>query len=270
MNTIWAVALITLKEGLRYKILYGVIISGLLVMIFSLLISGLFMRDIVKVTLDLCLSAVSIGGLLVPFFLTISLLARDIENKTIYTLLARTISRQQYILGRFLGLSLLTALIMGILMVATLLSVKGATYIYPAHFFKNLAYSPILVYAVMALIGTMVLNSMVFLWCSVTTSSFLATLLTLSTYVIGQTVEDMVHFISLKVPGVEISPLVQIAVKASLYAFPNLAAFDLKQQAAHSLGFHFEELALLLLYGSCYISIMLLITIAIFKRRDLT
>lgn len=270
MRSVWAVALITLKESLRYKVLYGILISALLVMIFSLLISGLFMRDIIKVTLDICLSAVSIGGLFVPFFLTINLLARDIENKTIYTLLARAISRKTYIIGRFLGLSLLTILIMGILTGSTLLTAKSATYLYPSHFFEHLAYSPIVVYATMALLGIMVLNSVVFFWCSITTSSFLATLLTFSTYIVGQSVEDMVHFMSLKVPEVEISSAVQIAVKAALYIFPNLAAFDLKQQAAYSLNFNCQELFFLAMYGGCYIAIMLLTSILVFNRRDLT
>lgn len=270
MRTLWAVALITLKESLRHKVLYGILISALLVMIFSLLISGLFMRDIIKVTLDLCLSAVSIGGLLVPFFLTINLLARDIENKTIYTLLARSVSRETYILGRFLGLSLLAVLIMGILTGSTLLTAKGATYLYPSHFFEHLSYIPIVVYAIIALLGIMVLNSVVFFWCSVTTSSFLAMLLTFSTYIVGQSVEDMVHFLSLKTPGVEISSTVQLAVKAALYIFPNLAAFDLKQQAAYSLAFKYQELLFLAGYGICYIAVMLSLSILVFRRRDLT
>lgn len=269
MRLVWAVALVTLKESLRYKVIYGIFISSLLIMISSLLISGLFMRDIIKVTLDICLSAVSIGGLFVPFFLTINLMARDIENKTIYTLLARAISRQNYILGRFLGLALLTILIMGILTGSALLTAKSATYLYPSHFFEHLAYSPIVIYAIMAFLGIMVLNSVVFFWCSITTSSFLATLLTFSTYVVGQSVEDMVHFMSLKVPEVEISTTVQIAVKTALYIFPNLAAFDLKQQAAHSLSFNFQELFILSLYGCCYITIMLLISVLVFRRRDL-
>ena len=270
MRTVWAVALITLKESLRHKVLYGILISAVLVMFFSLLISGLFMRDIIKVTLDLCLSAVSIGGLLVPFFLTINLLARDIENKTIYTLLSRTISRQTYILGRYVGLSLLTALIMGILTGSTLLTAKCATFLYPSHFFEHLTYSPIMVYAFMALLGTMVLNSVVFFWCSITTSSFLATLLTFSTYIVGQSIEDMVRFMSLKIPEVEISSTVQVTVKAASYLFPNLAAFDLKQQAAYSLNFNNQELFFLLMYGGCYIAIMLLISILAINRRDLT
>ena len=269
MRIVWAVALITLKESLRHKVLYGIFVCALLVMVCSLLISGLFMRDIIKVTLDFCLSAVSIGGLLVPFFLTINLLARDIENKTIYTLLAKAISRKTYILGRFLGLSLVACLIICILTGSAMLTAKGATYLYPAHFFEHLTYGPILIFAIMALIGVMLLNSVVFFWCSITTSSFLATLLTFSTYIIGHSVEDMVRFMSLKTPGVEISSVVQVAVKTALYIFPNLAAFDLKQQAAYSLNFNYLELFYMAMYGGCYIAIMLFLSILVFNRRDL-
>ena len=75
MNNILAVISITFKEGLRQRILYGVIISALLLMFFAVLFSGLFMRDISKIILDFCLSAVSIGGLLIPFFLAVNLLS---------------------------------------------------------------------------------------------------------------------------------------------------------------------------------------------------
>ncbi len=51
-----------------------------------------------------CLSAISLGGLLVPLFLAVSLLSKDIERKTVYTILSRPISRSKYILGKFGGL----------------------------------------------------------------------------------------------------------------------------------------------------------------------
>lgn len=269
MNTILAISLITFKEGLRYRILYGIVVCAIFMMISSLLISGFFMRDIVKVTLDICLAAVTLGGLLVPFFLTITLLARDIENKTIYTLLAKTVSRKSYIIGRYLGLSLLTLLIMSILTVSTLITTFCSTLIYPDHFFKHLSYIPIVVNLFAAFFGVLVLNSVVFLWCSLLSSSFLATLLTISTYVIGQSVEEMVYFMSQKTPGVEISPITQGVVKLTLYIFPNLAAFDVKLAAAHSLPLHYQELLYLTIYGVSYIAVMLFLSIRVFQRRDL-
>lgn len=270
MNSILPIAAITFKEGVRRRVLYGVLIASLLLILFAVLVSGLFMRDILKVLLDICLSSISIGGLLVPIFLAINLVAGDIENRTIYTLLARDISRSSYMLGKFLGLAMLTGTIILILTLATLLATYCATLIYPSHFFSHLSLFPVLVCILMTFLGILVLNSTVLLWCSVTTSSFLTTLLTLSTYVIGHSAEDMVRFMELQIDNINISLATQTTVKAALYIFPNLAAFDLKQQAAYGLLIPQREIAFLCLYGFFYISIILSLAIFFFKRRDLS
>lgn len=268
-RSIWPIALLTFKEGLRYRVLYGVLTFAILFMLFTVLISGLFMRDIQKIILDLSLSAVSLAGLLVPFFLAITLLSRDIEQQTAFTILARPIARSHYILGKYLGLSLLTCLIVAILTGCTFCTVQGAQFIYPG-FFSALKPASILISCLMSLVGILVLNGCVFLWCSLTTSSFLATLLTFATYIIGQTSEDLVRFMSLQTPGVEVSALTQKTVKVALYIFPNLAAFDFKYQAAYGLAIPSQEILLLLLYGAAYSAVMLLLTIQIFSRRDLS
>lgn len=269
MKIIWSVALITFKEGLRQRLLYGIVIVALLLILFAVLISGLFMRDVLKVLLDICLATVSVGGLLIPFFLSVNLLAGDIEKRTIYTLLSRNITRNHYLLGKFLGLGLLTGLVMALLTASTLLATMLASLIYPAHYFANFSLYPVLASTLMAFLGIQVLNSTVFLWCSVTTSSFLATLLTISTYVIGHSVEDVVRFMSLKIKGAEISATTEWTANITLYAFPNLAAFDLKQLAAHGLTIALREAAVLTLYGTSYIAIMLLCAAFFFRRRDL-
>lgn len=270
MKNIWALAIITLKEGLRQRLLYGVLVFSFLLIFFAILISGLFMRDILKVLLDICLSAVNIGGLLVPFFLSINLLAGDIEKRTIYTLLSRNISRNAYLLGKFLGLALLTGLVMAILTVTTLLATWIATLIYPSNFFQHFSIFPIIYSSFFAFLGIQVLNSTVFLWCSITTSSFLATLLTISTYFIGHSVEDVVRFMSLNIKGVEIALQTELTAKLALYTFPNLAAFDLKHLAVYSLPMSFHELSVLCIYGVSYIIFMLFLTSIFFKRRDLS
>lgn len=269
MKTIWPIAIITFKEGLRHRVLYGVVVFSLLLIAFSVLFSGFFMRDILKITLDLCLSAVSVGGLLVPFFLGITLLSGDIEQKTIYTLLARQVSRTDYILGKFVGFGLLAASIVAILTCSTLFAIWGFTLVYPQHYLSDLSIQSILIASGMSLIGIFILNSTVILWSSMTTSSFLATLLTLATYIVGQTVEDLVHFMTLEIPGVTISPIVKVIVETALYVFPNLAAFDFKQEAAHGLQIDYVELVQLIVYGSAYMAGILILAILFFRKRDL-
>ncbi|MDH3391661.1 MAG: ABC transporter permease [Desulfobulbaceae bacterium] len=269
MKTIWPLALLTFKDGLRYRILYGILVFAFFLMFFALLISGLFMRDILKIILDICLSAVSLGGLLIPIFLSINLLSGDIEHKTIYTILARPISRTQYILGKFLGLVLLTSSVMIILTGATMLTVWGATFTFAPHFLSTLSVGSILISCFTALLGVLVLQSTVFLWSSVTTSSFLATLLTLATYLIGQTVEDIVRFMSLKGTGAQISPGIQKTVHAVMYVFPNLAAFDLKKYAAYGIDIPAAEVEMLMLYSITYVSVALILAVLVFQKRDL-
>ena len=269
MKTVWPIALISFKEALRHRVVYGVVLFALLFNVTAVMISGLFMRDILKITLDICLSVVSVGGLLVPFFLAINLLSGDIEQRTIYTILARPASRGTYILGKFIGLGLLASLIIGILTFTTLLAVWGATQIYPEHFFESLSVLSIILSSLMTLLGILTLNSIVVLWCCVTTSSFLATLLTLATYIVGQTVEDLVHFISVQMPGVEISPAVKAILHITMYIFPNLAAFDFIQQAAHGLVINFQEVFLVTAYGGAYMTVILFVAVLYFNKRDL-
>lgn len=270
MKNTTAIALISFKEGLRHRVLYGVLIFALLLMIFAVLISGLFMRDISKIILDQCLSAINIGGLLIPFFLAINLLARDIEKRTIFTILARPISRYQYVLGKYFGIVLLTGSVMAVLSVATFFSVWIGKLIYGAHFFSG--YSPLAIIAgiLMSFLGLMVLNAIVVLWCSITTSAFIATLLTLFTYLIGQTVDDVVRFLAYEInlSDAEVSNAVKLAVDAAQYIFPNLSAFDVKLQAAHGILIPFSDMAVLGLYGIGYIAAVLSVSVLILNRRD--
>ena len=228
------------------------------------------MRDISKVTIDLCLAAINIGGLLVPFFLAVDLLAKDIERRTILTILARAISRNEYILGKFGGLILLTGAIMGVLTCAALVAIWSSIQLYGEVYFAGLSWSAVLIAIGTSYLGMIVLNAVVIMWCSVTTSSFLATILTLFTYVIGQTVEDVVRFVSVKTPGVEIAPILQKAANLTLYIFPNLAAFDFKLEAAHGISMPAEHLFFLFIYAIGYSTVVLLLSILVFRRRDLT
>ena len=270
MKNIAAISLISFKEGLRHRVLYGVVVFALLVMAFAVLISGLFMRDISKVILDLCLSAVNVGGLLIPFFLAVNLLSRDIEKRTIFTILARPISRTQYILGKYFGIGLLTGTVMAVLTCATFLSVWIGRLIYGAGFFTTFSTGAVFAGILISFLGMMVLNALVVLWCSITTSAFISTLLTLLTYLIGQSIDDVVRFLGSEIhlSGAEISQSVKLAVQAAQYIFPNMAAFDIKLQAAHGILIPFSDMFFLGAYGAGYIAVVLSVSALIFSRRD--
>jgi ABC-type transport system involved in multi-copper enzyme maturation permease subunit len=269
LNSIWPIAKITFKEGVRHRVVYGVIVASCFLIFFSIILCGLFMRDLLKVLLDICLSATSISGLLVPLFFAINQLRGDIDRKTIYTILSRPVSRAQYIFGRFLGLALLSGTLICITTMATLISVYGATFVYPSNIFANLSAGAILLNSFLLFFGIQILNSCVLFWTSLTSSSFLATLLTISTYLIGHTVTDLIRFIKAQGETVYVHPFIQNIVFTTQYIFPNLAAFDQKQFAAHGLSISYYEILLLITYGVFYCTIMVLLSIFFFQKRDL-
>jgi len=270
MRKIAAISLISFKEGLRNRVLYGIVLVALFMMVFAILISGFFMRDVSKVMLDLCLATVNVGGLLVPFFLAIHLLARDIERRTVFSILSRPVSRGTYLLGKFGGLLLLTAAIMTLLTSFTLLTAWAGKLVYGDRFFSSYSPSSVLLSVWLSFCGMMMLNSMVVLWCSMTTSSFLATLLTLATYLIGQSVDDIIRFIRMEGSDLQISEAVKMTVAAAQYLFPNLAAFDYKMQAARGAIISLTEISSLTGYAVAYMTVVLIAAIAFFKRRELS
>lgn len=270
MNSICAIALLSYKEGLKHRVLYGMVLFALILMAFAVLISGLFLRDISKVILDLCLSAVNVGGLLIPFFLAVHLLARDIEKRTIFTILSKPVSRSTYIVGKYFGIVLLTGTVMAILAGVTFLAVWSGQLVYGDRFFAEFSLQAVMLSLALSFVGLMVLNALVVLWCSITTSAFLATILTLFTYVIGHTIDDVVRFLSAEASrsGAQIADTVRHSVRFAQYLFPNLSAFDIKLQAAHGIVIPTGDAAFLVIYGIAYIAALLSLSVIIFSRRD--
>jgi len=266
----WAICRITFKEGIRQRVLYGAVLFAGAVIFFSVLASGLFMRDIAKITLDICLTAINLGGLLVPFFLAVQMLARDMERRTVYSILSRPLSRSQYVLGKFGGLALLAAALMATLTLATVAAIFLARAMYAPVFFKGFSWGPVFLSIFVSYLGMLVFIAAVVLWSMVTTSSFLATMLTLATYIIGHSVEEMVRFVLSRTPGVEITPMVTWTVRGAQYLFPNLAAFDLKLVAAHGLAVTWGHVGFLIAYAIACASAMLTLAMLVFRKRDLT
>ena len=269
MKKIYATALLTIKEGIRQRIILGIFVFSLTACCFAVLIGGMFMRDIAKVIIDFCLTAVNLGGLLIPFFLAINFLSKDIENKTIFTILARTVSRSQYIIGTYFGLISLAVLIMVILTCATFLSIFTGQLLYGTDFFQSVSYVAISIAAIGSLFSVMLLSSLVILWSTLTANSFLVTILTFFTYIIGNSINDVVTFIKADISDVEISPITQTIINTVQFLFPNLAAFDLKAQAAHGIIMPPVQLLTLAGYGITYTVAVLALAVIFFKHRDI-
>jgi hypothetical protein len=94
----------------RLKVFYFLLLFALLLIGSSLFMAQLTFQQELKILKDVSLGAMSIFTSLLAIVATAQLLPRDIEDRTIYTILAKPVPRYEYLLGRLGGVLLLLAL----------------------------------------------------------------------------------------------------------------------------------------------------------------
>ena len=107
MRPIWVLAVNTFKEVIRDRILYALIVFAILLIGFSLALGQLSFAEQARISTDFGLGAIHLCAVVLAVFIGSNLVYKEIEKKTILTILVRPISRVQFILGKSLGLTLL-------------------------------------------------------------------------------------------------------------------------------------------------------------------
>src|SRR3954471_9728461 len=100
MRAIVLIAVNVFRESVRDKVLYNLVLFAILLMGASFLIGQLTAGQDVKIIKDLGLAATSIFGLFIAVFIGIQLVAKEVERRSIYSLLSKPIDRYQLILGK--------------------------------------------------------------------------------------------------------------------------------------------------------------------------
>ena len=112
----WVIAVYTWREGIRKKTLVGFLILSLLVIFGSSLMSSFLDQTTVgesesdidlKLIKDICVTTISLFGVLITIFISASVVPNEVENKVIYTVLSKPVRRFQYLLGKFAGVQMI-------------------------------------------------------------------------------------------------------------------------------------------------------------------
>lgn len=108
MKSIWVLAKNTYMEIIRDRILYGLLVFAFLLIGMSLALGELSFAEQSRISANFGFTAIHLSMVALSIFVGSTLVAREIDKKTILTLLARPISRPQFLLGKCLGLTLIT------------------------------------------------------------------------------------------------------------------------------------------------------------------
>ena len=123
MRAISLVAINVFRESVRDKVLYNLVAFAVLLIAASFLLGQLTGGQDIKIIKDLGLAAISLFGVLIAVFIGIGLVWKEVEKRSIYSVLSKPVTRHQFVLGKYCGL-LLTLLVNVAVMTVALL--RGA------------------------------------------------------------------------------------------------------------------------------------------------
>lgn len=112
---IYAISINTFREAVRDRVLYGVLGFACAVLLFTLAIAELSVHEQERVVADVGLASISFFSVIVSMFLGSSLLYKEIERKTLYVILPKPIRREEFLLGKYLGIFLTAAVFVALM-----------------------------------------------------------------------------------------------------------------------------------------------------------
>ena len=107
---VWAIGRNTLTDLVRQKVFYFLLIFALLVIGNSAFIAKLSFQEQFQMLKDISLGAMSVFSALLAILATANFLPKDMEDRTIYTILAKPVPRHCYLLGKLCGILALLAI----------------------------------------------------------------------------------------------------------------------------------------------------------------
>lgn len=251
-----AITLNTFREAVRDRVLYNLILFVLL-LVASAPLFGEISIDIERLILvNVGLSAISLFGVVIAIFIGIGLVSKEIEKRTLYTILSRPVRRWEFIAGKFSGL-LLT------LVVNTALMTLG---LYIALFFSaegiKKGDAGLLIAVYFIILQLMMMIGITLLFSSFSSPIFSA-IFAFAIFVIGTFALDLRNFAALA------HGVTRWLATAAAYAVPNFASLNVISQVAHEQPINAHLVTLNTLYALLYSAAATAGAVLIFERRNL-
>jgi ABC-type transport system involved in multi-copper enzyme maturation permease subunit len=255
-HRITCIASNTFREAARDRVLYNLIAFAVLLSGAAILV-GQISIDIEKlVVINLGLTAVSLFGVVIAIFIGIGLVSKEIEKRTLYTVLSRPVRRWEFIVGKFFGLAV--TLVVNAFFMA--IGVFGAL-LYVAHKFQK-PDGWVLVALYFIILQFVIICSLALLFSSFS-SPLLSAVLAFSLFVIGTFSEDLRNFAAMANGGTK------WLATAVAYIVPNFSALNVISSVAHGQPVPGQLIVYNTVYALLYASMALCGAVLIFQRRNL-
>jgi ABC-type transport system involved in multi-copper enzyme maturation permease subunit len=244
----------TFREAVRDRVLYNLIVFVLLITAAAVFLGDLTDGYEARTIVNLGLSAMLMFGVFIAIFVGVGLVSKEIEKRTIYSVLSKPVGRGQFIVGRYLGLCLTLLVNVAVMAVGVTLAllIVGGGRLAPA------------VWGAVSLIylELTIITAVAILFSSFS-SPALSALLTFMVFIIG-------HFsASLRDFAVNLgSESAKLFFSFLYYFLPNLSHYSFITSAAHGDVPPISYLLTAIAYTIFYASIVIAASALIFSRRN--
>ncbi|HEY1263621.1 MAG TPA: ABC transporter permease subunit [Terriglobales bacterium] len=250
------IALNTFREAVRDRVLYNLIAFALLLVGAAILV-GQISIDIERlVVVNLGLTAVSLFGVVIAIFIGIGLVSKEIDKRTLYTVLSRPVRRWEFIVGKFFGLA-------GTLAVNTAFMAVGvfAALLYVSHRLQK-PDGWILIALFFIVLQFLMITALALLFSSFS-SPLLSAVFAFSLFVVGSFAEDLRGFAAMT------SGITRWLATGAAYLIPNFSALNVIGSVAHGQPVAGQLIVYNTIYAVFYAAMALSGAVLIFEHRNL-
>jgi len=259
LNRIFAIALNTFKEAGRNRAFIGLMLGALIMIMASFIMSELVVFDQRRrIVQDFGLFFISFAGVVISIIVGVLLVFKELERKTIYSLLSKPVFRHEFIVGRYLGIFLILVAM-----------VAGLTLAW--HFVllvRDVPIRPVFTMGAVLILAELSIVAAVAILFSSFSSPVLSGIFTFGIFVLGRQIyfiEDMLRASKgIFVTAPQLRPLGEGVSRV----FPDLSMFDISKEILLEVevtwGYVFQSMG----YGLAYVVLLVSLAALIFQRRD--
>lgn len=246
----------TFREAVRDRVLYNLIFFALL-MVGTAPLFGEISIGLERIILvNLGLTAIALFGVVIGIFIGTGLVSKEIEKRTLYTILSRPVQRWQFILGKFGGLAM-TLTVNATFMAAGFFI---ALFVVTKQFQRGDLAVVVALYFI--LLQFLIVTAVTLLFSTFSTPLF-ASVFSFALFLIGNFADDLRGFASMA-PG-----LTGMIARGLSYVVPNFGALNIISKAAHGETPGAALIGMSTAYALVYSAVALSAAILIFDRRNL-
>ncbi len=254
MNHIFIVAKYTFIDVYRSKVMNSLFFLAAGLVALTYVASEFAYGAPAKIALDFGFGITSIINIMLAIFIGANILSKEIEQKTLYMIISRKISRSSFLIGKILGLSsvlLINSITMGMLSIFI--------YVFLGGVFQGLMIWAIVFSLTEALI--ILLFSVLF---SLVTNSTMAIIYSVGLFIVGHALNE-----TSKIFIVKTNMFFKYVIELSFFLVPSLYKLNLKDFLLYKQSIDLNYLLGIQFYSISYMCALTIFISLIFKNKNL-